>query len=75
MGGDMINLEVVDDDRTHRNFDEIQKQWPPEPTYRGTGVPNGAVTAGPGAQYINLATGQLWVHEAAVVSNLNWVLK
>ncbi len=41
----------------------------------GTGDPNGAVTGGPGALYVNQADGRLWVHESAAVSDTGWVVK
>lgn len=71
-----LALQSVKADPTvQQNFDKIARDWPPEPTYRGSGDPNGVVTAGPGAQYVNLADGKLWVHESASVSSAGWVVK
>lgn len=42
---------------------------------RGTGDPNGVVAARPGALYVNLADGVLWVHETPATSNTGWVAK
>lgn len=68
-----INLQNVDaDPAVQQNFEEIARRWPPEPIYRGTGSPAGVVTAGPGAFYIDLSTGRLWVHEATTVSSAGW---
>lgn len=46
--------------------------------YVGTGNPNGVVTASPPALYLNRAGGAgttLYVKEAGVATNLNWVGK
>jgi hypothetical protein len=48
------------------------------PVFQGTGNPNGAVTASPPAIYLNRAGGAgttLYVKEAGVNTNLNWVGK
>jgi hypothetical protein len=42
---------------------------------RGTGDPNGVIVARPGALYVNLADGKLWVHEDAATSNTGWAVK
>lgn len=56
-------------------FDIIEKAWPAEDTYRGEGDPNGVVTGGPGAEYIDLLTGLHWFHETPVRSSTSWVVK
>ncbi len=73
----MLDLEHTPDasDQVRRNFERIQQQWPPEPTYRGTGSPAGVITAGPGAIYVDLATGKIWVRESTGIGNVGWVMK
>lgn len=70
-----VRLLPVADGATHANFEEIERAWPAEPTYRYGGDPNGNVTAGPGALCIDMTTGRLWVHEDTVESSANWMVK
>lgn len=74
MPGSLAPLQRVSDVAAMQNFDQIARAWPPEPTYTGTGSPNGVVTGGPGAEYTDLATGARWTHVSATVSNTGWVL-
>lgn len=69
-----LALQRVNDTATQQNFDAIVLAWP-QPEYRGTGSPAGVITAGPGAQYIDLSTGKRWTHEATIISNAGWVVK
>lgn len=75
MPGTLAPLQIVGDRATMQNFDTIIRAWPAEPTYTGTGTPNGVVTGGPGAEYTDLATGARWIHVASTVSNTGWVLQ
>jgi hypothetical protein len=51
---------------------QLQDQVP----QRGTGSPEGVVTAGPGGQYVNEADGVLWVHQVGGArSDTGWVAK
>jgi hypothetical protein len=71
-----FSLPPVDaNDSVRRAFDEIEAQWAAESTYRGHGDPTGVVTAGPGAQYIDVDTGKLWIHEATTSSSAGWAVK
>lgn len=74
MPGSLAPLQQVSDPRSQHNFDQLFLAWPPEPTYYGTGSPNTAVTAGPGALYVDIATGKIYVHESSTPSNTGWVL-
>jgi hypothetical protein len=70
-----LSLVAVNADQTVQdNFNEIARQWP-DTLFRGSGDPNGAVTGGPGAVYVDVATGRRWFHEAPTTDNTNWVLK
>lgn len=57
------------------NFNVIAREWEGEPSYRGSGDPNGVVTGGPGAMYVDVSTGKRWVHEAATTTNTSWIVK
>jgi hypothetical protein len=71
-----MRLPPVDaNDSIRRAFDEVEAQLPPEPIYRGHGDPTGVVTAGPGAQYIDVDTGKLWIHEDTLSSTAGWAVK
>lgn len=72
MPGTLAPLQLVDDVRVQQNFDAVYKAWPNEPTYAGTGSPEGVVTGGPGALYIDYATGQVYVHRAGTVGTTGW---
>lgn len=73
MPGSLPPLQAVPDPTALQNFDAIQRAWPAEPTYAGSGSPNTVVSAGPGALYRDLSTGTIWVHTATTVSNTGWL--
>lgn len=64
----MLPLQAVQDPAVQQNFDAIQRAWDTEPIYRGTGSPEGVVTGGPGASYVDTATGVQWIHLGAAGS-------
>ena len=66
-------LQTVSDTATQQNFNEIMRKWPVP--LMGKGSPNTVVLAGPGATYVDLLTGKLWVHEDPAVSKINWAVK
>ncbi len=71
-----LRLPAVDADWTvQQAFDEIAREWPVQRDYRGTGDPNGVVTAGPGARYVNLVDGLTWFHDDPAISDTNWNVK
>jgi hypothetical protein len=67
-----INLVPVPEPSTQSNFDEIKRQWPVEP-FRGSGSPEGVITGGPGATYVDTATGTTWVRHASGSGSTGWV--
>lgn len=79
----MINLEHTNDDNASidRNFEQlaiILESLAQIPFFVGTGSPNGVVTASPPAIYFNRAGGAattIYVKEAGLATNLNWVGK
>ena len=72
------SLEHVDDPTIERNFNALQGALNALGIYAGTGTPEGAVTAGPGAIYRRLDGGAgtfLYVKESAATLNTGWVAK
>lgn len=74
MPGSLPPLQLAGDPAVQQNFDAILRAWEPEPVYRGSGSPAGVVTAGPGAEYIDLSTGRRWTHVATTTSATGWVV-
>lgn len=73
----MSSLEHTADDNPaiDRNFDKLREL---PITFTGLGSPNGAVTASPGAIYVNFSGGAgttLYVKESGVGTSAGWVGK
>lgn len=63
--------------RVQRNFERVAAAWPML-IFIGSGSPNGAVTASPGALYVSTAGGAgttLYVKESGVGTSAGWVGK
>lgn len=71
-------MELVEDTTAQRNFERLRRAEDiARLVFVGTGSPNGAVTASPGAIYLNRSGGAattFWVKESGS-GNVGWVGK